>query len=286
MLPLSVVASPSINVQVLGSGGPESGDHRASSSYLVWIDGKSRVLVDVGGGSALRFEEVGAKLQDLEVILLTHLHVDHSADLPVLLKSSFFTESSGKLPIFGASGNFLMPSTEQFVQRLFATDKGAWQYLGDHLDGTASLQLHAKNIAETKDVVSIYNKDDLSIEAISVHHGPIPAIAFRVNVGDKSVTFSGDMNGDFHTLEKLAEETDILVMHNAVPKATGGVAANLHMTPITIGEIAQQSKAKRVIISHRMLRTLGRETETLKEIRKNYKGDVFFADDKDTFVVD
>ena len=45
-----------VAVQVLGSGGPEMRG-RASSSYIVWLDGKARVLVDSGGGSALRFGE-------------------------------------------------------------------------------------------------------------------------------------------------------------------------------------------------------------------------------------
>ena len=60
-----------IVVQVLGSGGPELQDKRASSSYLVWQDGQARVLVDAGGGSALRFGESGAKMSQLDVILFT-----------------------------------------------------------------------------------------------------------------------------------------------------------------------------------------------------------------------
>jgi hypothetical protein len=36
-----------IAVQVLGSGGPELQDKRASSSYLVWQDGQARVLVEL-----------------------------------------------------------------------------------------------------------------------------------------------------------------------------------------------------------------------------------------------
>ena len=49
--------SQGVAVQVLGSGGPELQDKRASSSYLVWENGQARVLVDAGGGSALRFGE-------------------------------------------------------------------------------------------------------------------------------------------------------------------------------------------------------------------------------------
>jgi len=46
-------------LEVLGSGGPELGDGRASSGYLVWMDGKARILVDMGSGSMLNFEQSG-----------------------------------------------------------------------------------------------------------------------------------------------------------------------------------------------------------------------------------
>jgi ribonuclease BN (tRNA processing enzyme) len=73
-------------------------DKRASSSYLVWQDGQARVLVDAGGGSALRFGESGAKMSQLDVILFTHIHVDHSADFPALMFSSWFEDRHQPLP--------------------------------------------------------------------------------------------------------------------------------------------------------------------------------------------
>ena len=280
-----LLAKPTVALQVLGSGGPESGDKRASSAYIIWINGKSRILVDFGGGASLRFEEVGAKVKDLDVILLTHLHVDHTADIPALLKSSFFTSASGKLDVFGPDNNNFMPSTKEFIERLFKNGNGAWQYLGDHLDGKANLQLKAHNIDDTRKKKVIYRQHNISIVAISVHHGPIPAIAYRVNVGNKSITFSGDMNGDYHTLEKLAFGTDILLAHNAVPKNARGVATQLHMTPLTIGKIAASAKVKKLVLSHRMLRSLGKEKETKREIRKYYKGTVRFSNDKSFYRV-
>src|SRR5258708_35192885 len=90
-----------VALQVLGSGGPELQDQRASSSYLVWDDGRARVLVDAGGGSALRFGESGAQMAQLNVILFTHFHVDHSGDFPALIKSSWFEERKRPLPIYG-----------------------------------------------------------------------------------------------------------------------------------------------------------------------------------------
>ena len=93
------------------------------------------------------------------------------------------------------------------------------------------------------------------------------------------------MNGNYHTLETLAKDTDILVVHNAVPKGSTGVTTALHMTPDIIGQIAQKAHPKRVVLSHRMLRTLGREKETLREIRKYYRGSVKFANDKSLYRV-
>ena len=70
-----------VSLQILGSGGPVADDERSSSSYLVWIDGKSKILVDIGGGGFLRFGEAGAQMDDLEHIAISHFHADHSADL-------------------------------------------------------------------------------------------------------------------------------------------------------------------------------------------------------------
>ena len=284
-LVLSAASKPKVTLQVLGSGGPEMGDGRASSAYLVCVDGKARVLVDFGGGASLRFEQSKAKIADLDLVLLTHLHIDHTADLPALLKASFFTSRTRDLPIFGPYGNRAMPATEAFVDRLFKNGVGAWQYMGDFLDGSGTFRLVPTDVAFSKEVKRIYENRGISVDAVSVHHGPIPAVAYRVNVAGRHIVFSGDMNGAYHTLEHLAKGADVLVAHNAVPKGASGVAAQLHMTPDTIGQIAKSAAPKSLILSHRMLRTSGKELETLAEIRKYYKGKVKFADDLDRYNV-
>ena len=52
----SCAAGPA-TLQILGSAGPAFNKDRASSSYLLWIDGKARMLVDMGGGAYLRFAQ-------------------------------------------------------------------------------------------------------------------------------------------------------------------------------------------------------------------------------------
>lgn len=273
-------------LQVLGSGGPEITDQRASSGYLVWQDGKALILVDMGPGSMLRYEQSGARLEDLDVILLTHLHVDHSADLPTLIKAAFFTERKRDLPIYGPTGNARMPDTGTFVQSLFAAPGGAYRYLNDFLTGDEAFRLLPNNVSvEGKAVIQIMDSQAYKISAVPVHHGAIPALAWRVDIAGRALAFSGDMNGENQTLPKLAAGVDLLVAHNAVPQEAKGVERNLHMPPSVIGEIAAEAKVKQLVLSHRMKRTLGREAETKQEIRKRYAGPLAFAEDGQCFRV-
>jgi len=272
-------------LQVLGSGGPEIDDGRASSGYLVWQDGHARVLVDMGSGSLFRFEQSQAALNDLELILLTHLHVDHSNDLPALIKSSFFTGRDRDVPIYGPTGNHLMPSMTEFIERLFGTE-GAFRYLNDYVGGSGRYRVVSSDVdaaAMAKQVV--FENDRLTVSAIPVDHGPIPAIAWRVDIDGKSVVFSGDMSNKKKSLWQLANKASLLVAHHAIAEQANPVARNLHMPPSEIGKIAARAGIKELVLSHRMKRTLGKETESLAIIRKLYNGPVVFADDLQCFAV-
>jgi len=63
-------------------------------------------------------------MKDLHAVLFTHFHVDHAADFPVLVKSSFFEDRTPPLPVFGPAGSSLFPSTTEFIKgpTVFAND--------------------------------------------------------------------------------------------------------------------------------------------------------------------
>lgn len=291
VLPSSAAAqscgSQGVAVQVLGSGGPELQDKRASSSYLVWQNGRARVLVDAGGGSALRFGESGAQMSQLDLLLFTHFHVDHSADFPALVKSSWFEDRNRPLPIYGPPGNDFMPSTTEFVSDFFADKHGAYRYLSELLvpgeKGSYKMQPHNATAASMP--VEVFRGGELSASAVRVIHGAVPALAWRVEVAGKVIVLSGDTNGDGEGLVRLAKGADIFVAHNAVPEGVTGLERRLHMPPSVIGQIAQDAKVKHLVLSHRMLRTLGKEDQTLSEIKKRYSGLIDFANDLDCFPV-
>ena len=270
-------------LQVLGSGGPELDDGRASSGYVIWLNGKARILIDMGAGSMLRFEQSGASLNDLDVILLSHLHVDHSNDLPALIKASYFTDRERNLPLYGPSGNRLMPSATTFVQGLFGSD-GTYRYLSDYLDGRESYRLLAHDVeTSTKVGQVVMANSSYRLTAVSVHHGPIPALAWRVDISGRSLVFSGDMSNHNNVLSTLAKQADLLVAHHAIPEHFGTIARRLHMPPSVIGRIAAKASVKQLVLSHRMNRTLGQEQSSAERIRQSYTGPLHFADDLQCF---
>ncbi|WP_455209558.1 MBL fold metallo-hydrolase [Kaarinaea lacus] len=80
-----------LSVMVLGSGGPlATTSGRASAGYLIFVDGQPKILMDCGGGTYLRLGQSGADIKDLDVVLLSHLHIDHMGDLDAIIKDMYF----------------------------------------------------------------------------------------------------------------------------------------------------------------------------------------------------
>ncbi len=291
LLPLLALANPAgcqsnatgVQVQVLGSGGPELTDQRASSSYLIWQDGKAKLLVDIGSGSLLRLEQTEANINDIDALLLTHLHVDHSADLPALIKASFFSDRNHDLTIVGPDGNHIMPSTVDFVTRLFGP-KGAYRYLNSYLNGRDSYQIIPQNLAHNiQTPLLALQSGAFQVFAITVNHGPIPAVAWQVNMGGKKLVFSGDTSHTTGRLTQLAQGADLLIAHHAIPEPTKGVARDLHMPPSVIGKLARDADVKQLVLSHHMRRTLTQFDTSKALIQQHYHGKLHFANDLDCF---
>lgn len=272
-------------LQVLGSGGPIADDGRASSGYLVWIDGRSRFLVDTGGGVFLRFGEAGARFEDLEHIAISHLHTDHSTDLVALLKSGYFSNRSRPLSISGPSAGGDYPGTRNYLNRLLDQDHGAYAYLDGYLDGSDGLvELVPIEVeAALRKASTVYSDPaaDIEITALGVPHGPVPALAYRIRIGQKSIVFSGDQNGNSDTFIGFARGAEVLVMHIPVPENIAGVGRKLHAPPSLIGKIAAETGAGTLVLSHFMARSLAGWEENLQQIQSIFSGTVISANDLD-----
>jgi ribonuclease BN (tRNA processing enzyme) len=271
-----------LSLQILGSGGPIADDGRASSAYVVWVDGKSKILVDAGGGAFLRFGEAGARFDDLEHIAISHFHTDHSADLVTLLKSGFFSARTRPLSISGPDAGGPFPALADYLESNIGKN-GAYGYLSGYLDGSGGLvQLQQVMLdPDSRESMQVIGDEDsaIQIEATGVPHGIVPAIAYRVRVGDNVLVFASDQNGNDEEFIEFARDADVLVMHMVVPEDISGAGRRLHAPPSRIGQIAETSNARLLVLSHFMARSLQDFDTNVSIVQSRYNGEIVAAED-------
>jgi ribonuclease BN (tRNA processing enzyme) len=274
-------AKAPLEVVVLGSGGPRPFG-RASSSYIVIVDGTPRILVDAGPGAFLRIGELNLDLTSVDTVLLTHLHIDHSGDLAAFFNARGLT-SDGPITyrIFGPDGAGLFPKTSRFVD-LLVGDGGAFAYQKTF---GADEKFVVKDLAINLDSAqtTILDEKGLIIEEIATHHGDCPSVAYRITYKGVTVVFSGDMDASaLPNLVRLAKNADLLIFNCAVldPPDSPEQLYELHTPPRKIGEAARQSGVKSLLLSHTAPDVESREGAVRKSIRANYAGPIAFATDK------
>ena len=283
-------AAAPLELVVLGSGGPGA-TGRAGSSFLVLVDGVPRILVDAGPGSFARLGEAKLSLAKVDIVLLTHLHIDHAGELPGLFKARAVS-SAGPITfnVFGPDGHIgsgsggdaSFPSTSRFLDLLFGA-QGAFGYLRDF---SAPMSLQPTDIAtlptSDQQPKTIFTEGDLVISAIGGHHRDAPAVIYRIDHAGKSITFSGDIDADgLPGLRRIARDTGLLVFNSVVLDPPGSPAGlyTLHTAPKSIGEIADESHAKQLVLSHLSPAIDNARVAVEASIAQRYKGPVTFARD-------
>jgi len=260
-----------VAVQILGSGGPIINPERASAGYLLWVGTQAKLLFDIGGGTYLRFGQSRAKLADLAMVGISHLHPDHTSDLAALMWGSNRLRSE-PLPIVGPSGNNVAPDFTTFLNRMFDAKAGAFQVLGSTLGaeqpGAERPRLDVSVVDVTKtEPTKVLDRDGMTVTAFHIPHANLPTLAYRVQAGDVSVVFSSDQNGTDPKFVDFAKGANALIMHLAIP--VGAPPSPLHASPAVVGRIAQEAGVKRLILSH-----IGQfDLEAaVGEVKKSYTG--------------
>lgn len=234
-------------VQVIGA------NETASGGYIVWLEGKARALIDAGSGSAINFRKNKARVTDLDLVLFTHLHVNHTADLAALVQSSLAEGRARPLPIYGPARSKLMPSTVTFVRTLLDKKGGLYRYLGDLVSPlgrtTYKLQPHDRRIKRNS-IADIYANERLQVSAATVTRQPLPSLAWRLETGGKAVVFSNDLDSDVNNLQTLTRNADLLVIHNSSRINTRDLSKLRYLSPIAIGRTANAAKVKKLVLAH------------------------------------
>lgn len=213
-----------LKIEFLGTGTSVPSLKRVSSSILV-TSGSKRILIDIGPSVLRRILEREVNPYDIDFIILTHFHVDHSGDLPAFLFSSNYGIEPRRTPLWIAGG----PGIKSFMKKLYS----AYPWIIPK-----SYELHIMSILGSQ-----VQFGDLKITSKRVNHNR-ESIAIRMD-GARSLVFSGDTDYSRNLIE-LSSGVDLLIIECSFPerKVRG------HLNLETLNKIVSLSKPKEVIITH------------------------------------
>lgn len=268
-------------VQVLGSGDLDLQNDRGAESYLVWNDDRAILLVNAGAGTAVLFDQSNADFSDLEAIVLSRTSVEQTSDLAALLVASRRSYREEPLTILGPTGDEENLSTSQFVNRLLGAE-GPYPSLAPLLSTRTpngytlrTRDIQAKGIRRWAG----FGTEEFILSAIPVHHDGVPALAWRIDIGEYAIVFALGFNNQKDLVTEFSKDADAIVFTHALPVGTVGTPTKKNLVPKQIGRIANRAEVRFVILGGRGWRTLGRESRSLGEIESEFDGTIIFPDD-------
>ncbi|MGD6980742.1 MULTISPECIES: MBL fold metallo-hydrolase [Citricoccus] len=245
-------------VVTLGTaGGPRWwNDHQGQPRFGIAtavVVNETWYLVDCGQGAGRQAAAAGLRMADLGGIFITHMHSDHTVDLPSLLLFGAFelkNAPAGTIPVIGPGDRGKLPplspraasvptpiaperptpGVDGLVHGLlaaYATDcndrifdslakSPAEQFEPREIELPADLGFDPdSDVAPEMEPIEVFRDENVTVSAILVsHHPTAPAYAFRFDTAAGSVVISGD-TAPCANMVRLARGASLL-LHEAI----------------------------------------------------------------------
>ena len=220
-----------ITATILGSGTCVPSLDRHPCSVLIKTP-TARLLVDAGPGTMGQLLKLGIQIDDIDMVLLSHFHLDHCAELAPFLFATKYPKFDRKTPLTLVGGTGL--------SRLL-------DHLNQAYDNTLEFPENRVQILELDENGSLFLESvNMQLQYTTVNHKPESrAFRFTDNTGF-SLVYSGDTD-ECPQLIQLSRNADILICESALPdenKVPG------HLTPSLAGAIAARADVKKLVLTH------------------------------------
>ena len=151
---------------------------RTRSSVLIYI--KNKILL-IDTSPDLRQQLYNAKCTNIDAVLFTHMHSDHTAGLPDMRSISLINKKI--IPAY-------MPEN---MKEIISSN---YKYI---FDGTTDYV----PFMEIKNIANNFKIDDINIESFNHNHGSIDAQTYRINNFAYSTDLKKFYNSDIEKLKNL-----------------------------------------------------------------------------------
>jgi len=246
-----------MQVTFLGTGSAMPTGERFQTGLLLEA-GDDSLLIDCGSGVLHGLARTQVGYEGADTLLLTHHHLDHISDLPVLLKARWLAGEE-TLTIVGPEG------TDDLVHGLLDIH----EYMQDRLDLT---------IRELDPAEGPFDIGGFEVGAMETRHS-MYCLAYRFETADgrPGFAFSADSEA-FEELIEFADGAAVLAHDCSFPDE---VDVSNHPTPQQLGRTLAAADADigRVYLTHLYPHTDGKHEEMLDSIGDHFDGDVRFARD-------
>lgn len=222
---------------------------------MLLVEGDT-LLMDGGSGTLNRLAQAGVSFQEIDRILYTHLHLDHTADLAPLLFAY-------RNPDYKRQKTLEIIAPQGF-KKYFQKLKSVY---GDWVE-PLNYGLKIKQVLSGQ---AKYERYTISFTTV-VHH--YPSLAYRIDTESGfSMVFSGDTDYS-ENLIQLAKGSDLLIIESSFPNEQKKAG---HLTPAEAGDIARRAEVAKVVLTH--LFPSCEAFDLLSECRQTFPGDVSLAYD-------
>jgi ribonuclease BN (tRNA processing enzyme) len=231
-----------MRLTVIGGCGAYPGNGEPCSGYLVEEGGFS-LLIDPGYGVATALSRPDAPRFD--VVLVSHGHPDHCADLNPLLRARVLAAGDpGPLPVYALPGA---------LDAVLALDRPEW------LEGAIALHEFGAG-----DELSI---GPFGVRTVLLPH-PRPNAGIRITASGRSLVYTGDC-GPSDELVRLAEDADLLLAEATfaaeVPEEIRGALSSA----LDAGRQAAEAGVRRLVLTHLQP---GTDAETARRAAREHFG--------------
>ncbi|MDK1018285.1 MAG: MBL fold metallo-hydrolase [Actinomycetota bacterium] len=216
-----------MRLTVLGSTAGAPSRTNPASGYLVECDDVS-IWLDAGTGT---FMELAQRIDPgtLDAVVISHIHVDHCADLYGLY---------GYLA-FGPSGDVPV--------KVFAPRDAA-----AHLAAFArATKEHVFNVV--LDIEEVEPGVEVAVGDVTLRFGdavhPVPSLVTRVEARGVSLVYSGD-TGPGGDLVEISAGADVLLCEASLQGVRDSQTYPYHLTAREAGEAAARADARQLIVTH------------------------------------
>lgn len=268
---------------LLGTGGgPRPSRARFPSSQALLV-GDRMIVVDCGNGVVKQLTAAGLSPRDMTDLLVTHHHVDHSADLGYLPVSAWIQGRLEPVTVYGPP-----PTTDA----LWSIIDGYEEDLVNRSKSTGRPPFRPMLASHDLDAPGVFAEDGgVRMSCAFVDHPPFDiALGYRFDADGRSVVVSGDTAPSPNLID-LAQGADVLVHEVVHASAFESMQANSNASTILehmrqnhtmvedIGAIAEQAGVKKLVLSHIVPHEGVADEEWKEIIRPTFSGEIVVGED-------